>query len=108
MHNATASNMNALAEAQALSEFFGSIYVPFPVVDKLYALFQRTEEDVCILTGHAGDGKSTIALDLLKRFRGIPLEDKLDRPAQTEETIEIGGHRLTIVKDMSELSATAR
>jgi serine/threonine protein kinase len=100
IHNATASNRNALAEAQAVSEFFGSIYVPFPLIDKLYVLFQRAEEDVCILTGHAGDGKSTIALDLLKRLRGIAPEGKLDRPASAEETIEVSGHRPTVCFSM--------
>ena len=109
IHNISASNKNALAESQAVSEFFGDIYQPFPIVEEIFTiLITHDPAPVVVLTGHAGDGKSTIALDVLKRLRGISLDSPLPTPPKEREWGQVNSREVTIVKDMSELSATER
>ncbi len=108
LHSLTAGCANALAESQALSQYFGELYEPFPLVKKLIALLADGKERVVILTGHAGDGKSTVALDVLKVLRGIPVAAPLDVPLKERELIVTPHGTVMIVKDMSELSLEAR
>jgi hypothetical protein len=104
LHNVSANGANALAESQALNIYFTEIYQPFPLVEDLYKSLTERKERVVILTGHAGDGKSTVALDVLKRLRQLPADKPLDYALnEREETIHANG-RVTIVKDMSELT----
>jgi len=102
--NLTASGANALAESQALSPYFGDLYEPFPLAGRIKSLLIDGTERIVILTGHAGDGKSTVALDVLKTLQGIPATEPLRAPFKERE--QHGS--VTIVKDMSELSADAR
>ncbi|MCW8884235.1 MAG: hypothetical protein OQK12_03135 [Motiliproteus sp.] len=106
LHNVTANGANALAESQALSPYFSELYEPFLIVEQLVYLLQDASERVVVLTGHAGDGKSTVALDVLKRLRGLDLKEPLDKPLAELE--EIPESHVCIVKDMSELSAENR
>lgn len=109
IHNISANNNNALAESQATSEFFGDIYVPFPIAGQIFELLTKQETaPVIILTGHAGDGKSTIALDVLKKLRHIPLISPLPAPPKEREVAYFNSRQITIIKDMSELSADQR
>ncbi len=108
LHNLGANGANALAESQALSPYFGEIYEPFPLIDKLIEILKDGVEKVIILTGHAGDGKSTVGLDIQKHLLGLPLADPLSQPLNEREDINTPNGRVTIVKDMSELSAERR
>ncbi|WXG55011.1 MAG: hypothetical protein RNU03_10190 [Candidatus Sedimenticola sp. (ex Thyasira tokunagai)] len=62
---------------------------------------------VVVLTGHAGDGKSTVALDVLKTLRDLPSAPLKDPLSEREDITRPAGS-ITIVKDMSELSAERR
>jgi hypothetical protein len=108
LHNVSASGANALAESQALNSYFTEIYQPFPLVDDLYKTLTERTERVVVLTGHAGDGKSTVALDVLKRLRSLPLDKPLDDALKEREEITHSNGKVTIVKDMSELTAQQR
>jgi hypothetical protein len=108
MHNLASSGANALAESQALSPYFGEIYTSFPIVDTLVDTLTGEAQRVVVLTGHAGDGKSTIALDVLKKLRKLPLTVPLSEALGKREDIEGPHGPITIVKDMSELSADER
>ena len=109
IHNISANNNNALAESQAVSEFFGDIYVPFPIANQIFDLLTKQElAPVIILTGHAGDGKSTIALDVLKKLKHIPITSPLPAPPKEREVAFCNSRQITIIKDMSELSAEQR
>lgn len=104
LHNVTAENENALAEAQALSPFFGSIHVSLEVTDIIEKYLTTSGKGHVILTGHAGDGKSTIGLELFKRFKGISMTTPLTTPLQEWEKITLAnGVNIHMVKDMSEL-----
>ena len=109
LHNVSASNTNALAEAQALHPHFAELYAPFPVAEPLLNLLNDSQDRVVILTGHAGDGKSTIALDILKRLRGYSSQDTLGKPLKEKEVCSLpSGQSIHIVKDMSELEKEKR
>ena len=110
LHNLGADGANALAESQALNRYFAALYEPFPLIEAVLSALQsgRTNR-VVVLTGHAGDGKSTIAVDVLKRLRGLPLDEPLPWPPNEREEISgLPEGAVTIVKDVSELSAQTR
>ena len=108
LHNLTASGANALAESQALNCYFTEIYEPFPLIAALHKMLLDSQERVILLTGHAGDGKSTIALDVLKRLRNLPYNEHLVKALdEREEVLELNPP-VYIVKDMSELTAKQR
>ena len=106
LHNLGAGGANALAESQALNEYFAELYEPFPIVDPLLESLKSGKDKVIILTGHAGDGKSTVALDIYKSLCGIPSSEPLSAPLKELEVIE--NENVSIVKDMSELSTEDR
>jgi len=108
IHNVSADNRHALAEAQATSPYFSDLHVDMKLTQSIFEILGSGEESVIMLTGHAGDGKSTIAVEILKQAKGVPLDKPLPHAPKEEEVIEFGGHSLAIVKDMSELPATDR
>lgn len=108
LHNLRASGANALAESQALSPYFGELYEPFPLIKRLVEALTDKVKRVVVLTGHAGDGKSTVALDVLKKLRDLPATAPFDGPLGEREDISGPDGPITIVKDMSELSAERR
>lgn len=108
LHNVSASGANALAESQALNSYFTEIYQPFPLVDELYQTLTERTERVVVLTGHAGDGKSTVALDVLKQLRNLSPEKPLDDALKEREDINHSNGKVAIVKDMSELTEEQR
>ena len=95
-----ASNENALAEYQACSPFFAQIHVPHPLAKTILSELKNTKGRQIILTGHAGDGKSTIALDVYKELAGIPSDEPLTRQLLPRE--DLPGIRISILKDLSE------
>lgn len=94
------SNENALAESQACNADFASIQVFHPLASRIYNELNTPGGPHIILTGHAGDGKSTIALEVFKRLSQLPTEQPLDTPLQARE--DIGA--ISVIKDFSERS----
>lgn len=102
LHSVTAGNENALAESQAMSRHFAHIHVPLSdLTDDLEARLRAGGGAVIILSGHAGDGKSTIALDLYRRLAGLPPDVPLLNPLLPEQPVP--GLHITLVKDLSEI-----
>lgn len=111
LHNIGASGANALAESQALNQYFAELYEPFPVVADVIQALRDPTDRVVVLTGHAGDGKSTVALDALKQLRGLPANQPLQKALKEREHIDdarISGRGIDVIKDMSELSSDQR
>jgi hypothetical protein len=92
-------NSNSLAEFQARSPHFASIHVPHPFVDTIATELRREGGRTVILAGHAGDGKSTIALDVYRRLTGRADGSPLPRDPAHREDLDGG---ITILKDLSE------
>lgn len=104
LHNLNASGTNSLAESQVNSPYFKDIYHPFPIVESLKELISTEKEVIVILTGHAGDGKSTIAFELLRELG----KDKYFDGYQFDEHEFLEEKTLNVLKDMSELSLEHR
>lgn len=99
LSNASAGNENATAEAQGSSPFFGRIYVPNPLTAAVKDALSGGERHL-ILTGNAGDGKTTIASEIYYGATGAWLPP--------ERRVEVPDAGLVIVKDMSELPSQER
>ena len=99
LSNASAGNENATAEAQLTNEHFNKIAVDNPLTDFVYDKIMRERCNV-ILTGNAGDGKTTIAADIFERLSGER------RPLNPQEFLAEQG--IVIIKDMSELDEEVR
>jgi len=108
LHCRDADSQNALAESQARDPLFGRIQVSHPIADVLEELLLGTERKHVVLTGHAGDGKSTIALELYKRFRGHPAEAPLEADLSQRADLEVGEVQVSLIKDFSEWSLEDR
>lgn len=107
LHNRDAGSGNALAESQACNKWFGYIHVEHPLTQQIFEQMVTHRRHV-ILTGHAGDGKSTIGLELYKKLKNLPIHEKLDRELKLKEDIEIAGKKIAIIKDFSEWSDDAK
>jgi hypothetical protein len=107
LHNTTADNRNALAEAQARSRFFGAIHVSWPITDLVWEKLTGPDGQNVILTGHAGDGKSTIGLEIFKRLEGKQMSEPLESGLKNHEEKRINDHAIHIIKDLSELTDEA-
>lgn len=98
MQSIQGNNSSALAESQSVNKHFSLIEEKHPL-----------SEDICnhlltgknvILTGHAGDGKSTLAIEVFKQLSGLDMDRPLDTPLKPEE--HIASNNITIIKDLSE------
>ncbi|HHV07442.1 MAG TPA: protein kinase [Firmicutes bacterium] len=90
----SAGNENAIAENQIQSEHFAKIHVPNPLSNEVSRLINQGKS--VILTGNAGDGKTTIAIEVLKSLTGYDIREIKRRE-------EVPHHNLVVIKDMSEL-----
>ncbi len=94
------ANDNALAESQACNEQFKNIFVEHPLAGHIYDELLHKKGNHVILTGHAGDGKTTLAVDVFKRLKGLPGHQTLQKPLETIEELQTPS--VSIIKDLSE------
>ena len=98
MTNASSGNENAIAEAQIGNPFFEKLRVSNPIAK--YAFERLKKNQSVILTGNAGDGKTTIAEEVCSLFG--------TQVGKFRKVIEINGGKVVVIKDMSELSRNER
>ncbi|GIM28838.1 hypothetical protein CPJCM30710_15040 [Clostridium polyendosporum] len=99
LNNASGSNENALAESQVLNEYYDKIVVDRKVANYIFnLLFHQNNNTALVLTGHAGDGKTSILIQVLKKIGYFNKGLK-----ELQEVEEYNGQFLYI-KDMSELN----
>ena len=99
LNNASGSNENALAESQIFSEYYNKIVIDRKVskyIEKL--LFQHDNNTAIVLTGNAGDGKTSILIQILNRLGYF--DNEFDALHETEKVNE----KFLYIKDMSELN----
>ncbi|MDY0132616.1 MAG: NERD domain-containing protein kinase family protein [Desulforegulaceae bacterium] len=102
LNNINSNSSNMLAESQACNEYFKYIHVEHDLKAIIKKELFENKRHV-ILTGHAGDGKTTIALELFKDLRGIPLDEHLFEEMKRIEYIK--DKNIKIIKDFSEWKA---
>ncbi|MHB8993703.1 MAG: hypothetical protein ACYC63_00465 [Armatimonadota bacterium] len=108
LHSRDAGSENALAEAQATNPFFGTIQVPHPLVSYIERLLLGDERCHVILSGHAGDGKSTIALQCFKLLQGLDQGETLRQGLRGREDLHKDGLTISLIKDLSEWHSEER
>ena len=77
LQRSSGGNENALAESQACNPLFAHIHVSHPLTTTILTELNSASGKHVILTGHAGDGKSTIALEVFKYLSEIPADQPL-------------------------------
>jgi len=109
LHSLDAGNENSMAESQACNPDFSRIHVEHPLVQDILDSLSSLSGESIILTGHAGDGKSTLALSAYKKLKGIDTNEKLSEPLRSREDIELlNGTSIAIIKDLSEWTIKQR
>lgn len=103
LHNYNAQNSNAYGEKNVCSEFFQEVAVKVGLCSYIEMQFLNEKPHVLILTGHAGDGKTSIMYQVLKDFNiNFNVEEKITEILLPE------GKKCRCIKDYSELSDTEK
>lgn len=99
LHNYNAQNSNAYGEKNVGSKFFSEVAVKVGLCTYIEKQLQEKEPHVLILTGHAGDGKTSIMYQVLKDFNvAFQMDEKI-----SDITLPTG-KICRCIKDYSELS----
>lgn len=99
LHNYNAQNPNAYGERNVGNEFFQEVAVKVGLCSYIEMQLMNEEPHVLILTGHAGDGKTSIMYQVLKDFN---IEFNADE--KISEIVLPTGNKCRCIKDYSELS----
>jgi hypothetical protein len=101
LNNANSSNQYAIAEAQVTSTYYKKFHVDRDLGK--YLSEKLANKPICvILTGHAGDGKTSLVFQILKTFEIFNENEGLKKYEQKFSN-QIG-RDIFYIKDMSELS----
>ena len=103
-----ANNKGSLAESQARNPLFKELRVPHPLAAEIINELTGDDGGHVILTGHAGDGKSTLALEIIRALRGFPPDDPIPDGLKKREAISWRGRTISVVKDLSECTEDER
>ena len=99
LHNYNAQNPNAYGEKNVGNEFFREVAVKVGLCSYIEKQLSETKPHVLILTGHAGDGKTSIMYQVLKDF-GV----EFNAEEKISEIILPKGNKCRCIKDYSEIS----
>lgn len=99
LHNYNAQNPNAYGEKNVGNEFFQEVAVKVGLCSYIEMQLLNEEPHVLILTGHAGDGKTSIMYQVLKDFQVDFNADEKISEIQLPT-----GSKCRCIKDYSELS----
>lgn len=99
MNNASSDTIAALAESQVNSPFFRKIQIERNLGKYLSDRISSGEHLAVVLTGHAGDGKTSILVQILQDLGFLDENSSLE----PEKEYDNGTVSLYAVKDMSEL-----
>lgn len=98
LHNYNAQNPNSYGEKNVNNIFFRDVMVKVELGNYILEKLKNEQPHIIILTGHAGDGKTSIMYQVLK---DLGIEFKADE--QVENYILPSGKTCKCIKDFSEL-----
>lgn len=99
LHNYNAQNQNAYGERNIESAYYSKTMVKIDVCNHILSLLNDQEPHIIILTGHAGDGKTSIMFQVIE---GLGKNPHFNEPVYEIDTDE--GKKCYCIKDFSELS----
>jgi hypothetical protein len=103
LHNYNAQNPNAYGEKNVGNEFYQKVAVKVGLCTYIENQLCNEKPHVLILTGHAGDGKTSIMYQVLKDFNvDFNADEKIS------EIVLPTGNKCRCIKDYSELSDTEK
>lgn len=103
LHNYGAKNKNAYAEKNITSEFYDKVVVRSEICDFLIQKLSGEENLVIVLTGHAGDGKTSLQYQVMQEL-AITLDMKKD----VNDVMLPDGRKCRCIKDFSEWTGQKR
>lgn len=104
LHNVGARNENAYAESNQNNPFFHKTMVKRPTGDFIIDKLTNEEPHIIILTGHAGDGKTSLLLQVLNDMELLQVQEL----KSFDEIVLPNGKSCLYLKDFSELSEDER
>ena len=107
LHNYNAQNQNAYGEKNVQSPYYKYTQVPIDICEHIINLIEKEEPHIIILTGHAGDGKTSIMYQVLRQF-GVDIPSSQTSEQPISEIITGSGKMVTCIKYFSELSDKKR
>jgi hypothetical protein len=99
MNNAGSDTAGALAEYQATDPFYEKIRIDRKLGTDIAEAIRQNQHQAYILTGHAGDGKTSILLQVLRDLQLLPNGE----PLKETDSFTEQNKSLYYVKDMSEI-----
>ena len=99
LHSYNAKNSNAYGEKNVKNDFFEKVLVEVGLCSYIKKQLEEKAPQVIILTGHAGDGKTSIMYKVLKDF-GI----EFDNENEIQDIKLPNGKECRCIKDFSELN----
>lgn len=100
MNNSGSNTISALAESQVMSPYYEKIKIERNLGKYIAEQIKSGDKTAYIITGHAGDGKTSILVQILSEL-GV-LEE--GQSLQEEKEYSYGSSLVYAVKDMSELA----
>lgn len=99
LHNYNAQNSNAYGEKNVESPFYAKTMVGMDICNHIIEALTESDPNILVLTGHAGDGKTSLMYQVLNSLRIRPEFDK----SRIDITLP-NGKTCCCIKDFSEYS----
>ncbi|MGM9929323.1 MAG: hypothetical protein ACI35P_15375 [Bacillus sp. (in: firmicutes)] len=99
LHNYNAQNPNAYGEKNVESPYYAKTMVEMDVCEHIIKSLTGTAPHILVLTGHAGDGKTSLMYQVLSKLGITP-----DFSTPIKEVTLSSGRVCCCIKDFSELS----
>ncbi|MGG7209716.1 hypothetical protein [Clostridium baratii] len=98
MNNVDGNTTGSLAEKQVVNKFYNKIHVKRKLGSFIKRSIECGENKIFFITGHAGDGKTSILAQILKELNLV-----VDKKLKEVELVENDKYKVFYIKDMSEL-----
>lgn len=99
LHNFNAQNENAYAEKNIENAYFKEVMVKVGLCDFIVQRFEQEDPYILILTGHAGDGKTSLMYQVIEQ-----MGQKFDTEKSGSQIQLPNGKGCYCIKDFSEIS----
>lgn len=99
LHNYYAQNANVFGEKNIKSDYYKETMVEIPICDFIINQLTNKPSHIIVLTGHAGDGKTSLMYQVLRSFN-----QNFDTNSKEFEISLNNGRKCLCIKDFSEFS----